>query len=217
MKKLIIVGAGGFGREVAEWALGCQAFRREWEIAGFLDDNPDALKAYPGCGLPIIGSVREYEPRNDELFVIGIGQPVLRRRMRELLEGKDARFTRLVHSSCVVGNRVQLEPGVILCPRVVLTCDIHIKANTAFNISCAVGHDVVVGRDCQISSFCDLTGFVQLGDEVLMGSRATIIPGKRIGNQSIVGAGSVVISDVPSHVTVFGNPAKLLSKHRNLS
>ena len=213
MKRLVIIGAGGFGREVAEWARHCPAYRKEWEIAGFLDDNPAALDRFTDFGLPILGNTQAYEPRADEVYLIAIGHPPMRRIMRERFEERGAVFTRLIHESCVVGSRVQLDPGVILCPRVVLTCDLAIGANSALNVSTAMGHDARMGRDCQVSSFCDITGYVHIGDGVLFGSRASVIPGRKIGDEAVVGAGSVVVADVPPKVTVFGNPARILTRH----
>jgi sugar O-acyltransferase (sialic acid O-acetyltransferase NeuD family) len=199
---------------VLEWAIQNTAYQKEWSIAGFLDDRPDALSLFPEIELPVLGSTKDYEPRKGQTFIIALGHPQLRAEMRTRFSERGAQFTRLIHESCVLGSRVHLEPGVILCPGVVLTCDIHIGANTALNVSSAVGHDAVIGEDCQISSFCDMTGYVQLGDRVLMGSRASIIPGKRVGNGATVGAGSVVVSNVPANVTVFGNPARILTRHQ---
>jgi sugar O-acyltransferase (sialic acid O-acetyltransferase NeuD family) len=213
MKRLIIIGAGGFGREVLEWARNSRAYRREWEIGGFLDDRPEALAGAPEIQLPILGTTHDYEPRPKDTFICAMGTPALRARMRKHFEARGAGFTRLIHESCIVGSRVDLGPGVILCPRVVLTCDISVGANTAFNIGAAVGHDAVIGDDCQISSFCDITGYVNIGNRVMMGSRASIIPGKRVGDEAVVGAGSVVVSNVPEAVTVFGNPARILMRH----
>lgn len=213
MKQLVIIGAGGFGREVLEWARQSTGIGTEWEIAGFLDDRQDALDAFPGIDLPVIGDTVDYDPQPGQVFVIAIGHPAVRKLMWERFAAKGAEFATLIHDSCVVGSRVRLGSGVILCPRVVLTCDIEIGANTALNVSTAVGHDAVIGKHCQLSSFCDITGFVTVGDEVMMGSRASVIPGKSIGAGSTIGAGSVVVADVPAAVTVFGNPARILTRH----
>lgn len=213
MKKLVIIGAGGFGREVVEWARHCPAYRKEWEIAGFLDDRVDALDPFPEIGLSILGNTKEYEPRPDEVYLCALGSPPLRAALRTRFEARGAAFTRLIHESSIIGRRVQLEPGVVICPRVILTCDIRIGPNTALNVNSAVGHDAVIGADCQISSFCDITGFVRIGNAVLLGSRATIIPGKRVGDGAVVGAGSVVVGNVPANVTVFGTPARFLARH----
>lgn len=210
MKRLVIIGAGGFGREVLQWAKASPAFRREWEIAGFLDDRADALAAFPGIGLSVLGDTRTYQPRADECFICAVGKPRLRSELRKRFKEKGALFTRVIHPDTTIGRNVELGEGVILCPRVVLTCDLAIGANTALNISTAVGHDAVIGADCQLSSFCDITGYVSLEDRVFMGSRATVIPGKRVGEDAVVGAGSVVIGNVPPEVTVFGNPARVI-------
>lgn len=213
MKQLVIVGAGGFGREVLEWATACPSYRKEWEIAGFLDDRPDALQGFESIGLRVIGTTRDYIPTPKDVFIIAIGHPETRSSLRQRITSKGGEFTRVIHESCSIGRRVDLQPGVILCPRVTLTCDLSIGCNTAININSAVGHDAVIGDDCQLSSFCDVTGHVTIGDRVMMGSRASIIPGKRVGDGSTVGAGSVVVSDVPDSVTVFGNPATILTRN----
>lgn len=212
MKRLIIIGAGGFGREILEWARACPAYRREWEIGGFLDDRADVLESYGDVGAPMLGNTLDYEPARGDCFVIAMGKPLLRALMRERFASRGAEFTRVIHESCQIGPRVHLDPGVVLCPGVRLTCDIRIGANTAININTAVGHDAIIGRDCQISSFCDITGYTQIGDQVLLGSRVSLIPGMRVGDRTVVGAGSVVVTPVDSDITVFGNPARLLSR-----
>lgn len=214
MKRLLIIGAGGFGREVAQWARQCASYRREWEVAGFLDDRPEALVDYRGCGLPIMGNTIDYEPGPNEVFLCALGNPGLRAALRRRFEERGARFTRLIHESVIIGRDVQLDAGVILCPRVVLTTDLHIGQNTALNVASAVGHDARIGEDCQISSFCDITGWVRVGDRVLLGSGARLIPGRQVGNDAVVGAGAVVVRDVPEAVTVFGNPATRLTARR---
>ena len=214
MKQLVIIGAGGFGREILEWAIACPAYRKEWEIEGFLDDRPDALDGFPSIGLPVLGNTRDYQPRSNQVFIIALGRPDWRAEVWSRFAERDATFTRLVHESCIVGRRVDLGAGVVLCPGVTLTCDIQVGENTALNVKTAAGHDAVIGRDCQISSYCDITGSVSVGDRVFMGSRVSVIPGKRVGDGSTVGAGSVVVSNIPEGVTVFGNPARVLTRHK---
>ncbi|NBD36954.1 MAG: transferase, partial [Verrucomicrobia bacterium] len=189
MKRLLIIGAGGFGREVLQWARASIDRGRDWEPGGFLDDRACALEG-PGREFPpIVGTVREYEPREEDVFVCALGSPRLRAQVFEHFKKRGARFVRVVHPSCHLGEGVTLGEGVILCPGVVLTCDIAIGANTALNVNTAVGHDARIGAHCQISSFCDLTGYVRLGDRVFLGSRASVLPGIHVGDGATVGAG----------------------------
>lgn len=211
MKKLIIIGAGGFGREVLSWARQCAEFRRDWEVGGFLDDNPAALDAFD-VGLPILGSVDGYEPGHGDLFICAIGKPEIKRACVEKVSAKGGVFTCLIHPSVIFGERVALGEGVILCPRATLTCDIHVGHHSALNLFTAVGHDARMGDFCQMHSYSELCGEVVLEDEVLVGTHATILPRGRVGRGSIVGAGSVVVGKVPAGVSVHGSPARLLTR-----
>jgi serine acetyltransferase len=78
------------------------------------------------------------------------------------------------------------------------------------NLNCTIGHDARLGPWTSLSAQCDITGHVRVADRVFLGSRASIIPGKTVGSRSIIGAGAVVVTDVPAGVTVVGIPARIL-------
>lgn len=207
VKRLIIIGAGGFGREILGWAKASLDHGSQWIIGGFLDDNAAALDGY-NLSEPILGGIADYQPQPDDCFICALGAPKLRLMVWQRFEKWHDDFVPLIHPQTIIGQNVKLGRGVILCPRVVLTCDLEIGDNTALNVAVAAGHDVRIGNHCQISSFCDITGFVEVGNRVMLGSRASIIPGKKIGDDAVIGAGSVVIRHVRSGTTVFGNPAR---------
>lgn len=213
MKKLIIAGAGGFGREVLAWAEQADEFHRSWTIKGFIDDNPRALEGF-AAGAPLIGSIADHVPAADEVFVCAMGSVAAKRRCIERLTSRGARFTTVTHRTAVIGHRVRIGVGVILCPYTVLSCDTALGDFVAINLHSSVAHDASLGDFSQVHCHVDITGYVRIGREVLIGSRATMLPSTQIGDGAIIGAGSVVVRDVPPGVTVFGNPAKVLPAAR---
>lgn len=204
------MGAGGFGRELYSWLLDLAEANKGWEICGFLDDNPKALEGF-SFPLSVVGSIAEHEPDEQNLYVCGIASLKYKRQVCEALAAKGACFMSIIHPTVIVGRNVTLGDGVVLCPRVTLTCDIEVGAMAMLNCHTTVGHDARIGDYATINSNCDLTGHTAIAEGAWLGSGARIIPGKKVGKDSVVGAGSVVISNVPDGVTVFGNPARLIS------
>lgn len=207
MKQLIIVGAGGFGREVFAWASQHPDCGKQWSVAGFLDDNPEALEGY-GYPCGVTGAIRDWKPGRDERFVCAIGDPAVKRAVCESLLARGAEFLTLIHPTVVLGTNIKLGRGVVLCPRVTLTADIVLGDFAAVNCHSSIGHDVRVGAWTTISGHCDITGCCELGEESFLGSGARILPGRRLGERAFVGGGAVVIRSVKPGQRVFGNPAK---------
>ena len=207
LAKLVIVGAGGFGREMVAWARQCVQFEREWTIKGLIDDNPAAL-AGKNTPAPLLGNVQDYQPSADEVFICAMGIPAVKRRCCELLLSRGARFTRLIHRTAVLGDNVELGEGVVLCPYTVLSANNRLGLGVAINLHSSVDHDACVGDWSQVYCHCDLTGAVHVGREVFIGSSVSIIPGISVGDGAYIGAGSVVLRNVPSGAKVFGVPAR---------
>lgn len=206
MKRLIIVGAGGFGREVMAWALDHPDCGVIWKPAGFLDDNGSALDGFD-CEFGVLGPVAGHAPDENSLYVCAVGAPGVKRAVCEGLLASGAEFIQLVHPTAVLGARVELGVGVVLCPRVTLTADICLGDFSAVNCHSSVGHDVQIGCWATVSGHCDLTGGSSLGEGAFLGSGARILPMKRVADWSYVGAGSVVIRSTKRGQRVFGNPA----------
>ena len=208
MKKLLIIGAGGFGRELYVWASHHPDCGRAWSLAGFLDDNPAALASF-GNFAPI-QPLAGHRPAADTLYLCGLGMPALKEKLVAPLVAAGAEFLTFVHPQALLGARVTLGRGVVVCPGAILSVDITLGEFAMVNLNCTIGHDATLGPWTSLSAQCDITGHVRVADRVFMGSRASIIPGKTVGSRSIVGAGAVVVTHIPADVTVVGIPARIL-------
>jgi sugar O-acyltransferase (sialic acid O-acetyltransferase NeuD family) len=211
--RLLIVGAGGFGREVLAWALAIPPAARDWDVAGFLDANPAALDGFP-CDCPILGDPSTYAPGPEDRLLPAVADPSTKLRICRGLKARGGRFATLVHPAAIVGPACRIGEGCVLCPRVTLTTNVTLGNFVTVNAYSGFGHDAVVGDGCTISSHVDVTGAVRLGEGVLLGSHATVLPRVEVGAYAVIGAGSAVVRNVPPGATVMGVPAKQVAGFR---
>jgi sugar O-acyltransferase (sialic acid O-acetyltransferase NeuD family) len=204
--RLFIIGAGGFGREVAVWATHWLHQDVGYALAGFLDDNPKALDGFP-CDWPLLGNPREFAFREGDGALIAIGSPKIRRELATMLDGR-VQFPTLVHPAAIVGPHCALGAGTIICPGTIVTTNVRFGRHVIINLGCSIGHDVTMGDHVTLSPHVSVSGGASLGDEVFVGSNASFVPRVKVGARSVVGAGSLVLRPVPEGVTVFGLPAK---------
>ena len=207
MRRILILGAGGFGREVYNWIKDSQESYPNWEIVGFLDDDLSALVGYD-YSTNIVSTISEYQPIEGEYLVMAIGSPKTKAKLADILENRGAKFETFIHKTAVVGKNVNLGKGSVLCPSSIITCDSSIGCFVTINCASSAGHDTKIGDYSTLSGHVDITGFAKIGNRVAIGSHACILPGVSVGNDAVVGAGSVVIRTVKEGHTVFGNPAK---------
>ena len=210
MKRLLIIGAGGFGREVLGWALDIQPAQDQWEVAGFLDSNQHALKDF-SLKYPLIGDPLTFSPSPDDLLVCAIGDTRTKLRLCQHLVSRGAEFVSLIHPTVVMGPNCRIGHGCVLCPGVVLTTNVTLGNFVTLNVHATVGHDVVIGDGCTLNAHSDVTGCAKLGEGVFLGSHAVVLPNARVGDYAVVGAGSVVLKKVRPNTSVMGVPAKQIS------
>lgn len=206
MKDLIIVGAGGFGRELLQWIKDINKLQTKWQIKGFIDDNPNALDELE-CDFMVIGSIQGWEPKSNEVFVCAIANPSIKEQVVTSLKSKGASFVRIIHPTAIIGDHNKIGEGLIAYPNSYINTNVRIGDFVTL-LSSGIGHDVVVGDYSTISSYCDITGGVKIGKRVFLGSHVTIVPGRKIGDDAYLGAGSVVVTHIKEKTKVMGNPAK---------
>ncbi len=204
---LIVVGAGGLGREVAALAEACHDAPPASAIAGFVDDDP-ALHGTTVLGYPVRGDVDWLAEQSELRFVIGIGAGSTRRAVAERLEAADVSPTTLVHPSVSVHRTTTLAPGAVLCVGAAPTVNVGIGAHTVIDQHATVGHDARLASFVSIRPGAHISGSVHLEPGVTIGAGAVVLRGVRIGPQTTVGAGAVVTHDLPPGCTAVGAPAR---------
>jgi sugar O-acyltransferase (sialic acid O-acetyltransferase NeuD family) len=206
---LVILGAGGHAREVADVALACIEAGAPFELLGFVDDDPGTHGRELHEG-PVLGPLALLAGRNDIEVVSGIGSPGGRARAIAAARALGLRFRSLVHPNAVVTRHVELAEGVVITAGCVLTNSIRIGAHTHVNRMTTIGHDCTVGDFVHLAPGVVLSGNVSVGDGCDIGTRACTIQGVTIGPRTIVGAGAVVIRDLPADCTAVGVPARVI-------
>jgi sugar O-acyltransferase (sialic acid O-acetyltransferase NeuD family) len=209
--RLVIVGGGGFGRELICWAADCAEAGLLPPVAGIIDDGGDPLAGYD-YSTPRLAGIEDYRPADGDLLVMAIGDPAAKQSVAEKLSGRGGRFATLIHPSAVVARSASLEEGVVVCPQALISADASVGRLVIINALSSVGHDVRVGDYSTLSAHVDLTGFVSVGSSVLVGSGAKVLPKVKVGEGATIGAGATVYRNVPAGATVYAAPAKVMGR-----
>jgi sugar O-acyltransferase (sialic acid O-acetyltransferase NeuD family) len=214
MKNLVIFSCGGFAREVHQIVEDINYVSPTWNFLGFLDDD-EARHKSEVHGHRVLGGIDWlfHESRADVNVIVAVGNTAAKRRIVERIKSKGNRtFATLIHPRAWVGNRVSIGQGAIICAGTLITTYIAIREHVIINIGSTVGHDVVIGNFVTIAPTVNVSGSVQVEEGVDLGTGSTVIQGKTLGEWSIIGAGAVVVKDVPPNVTVVGTPAGIIKQ-----
>ncbi|NUU60943.1 acetyltransferase [Paenibacillus agri] len=210
-KRLVIAGAGSFGREVWQWSEHIAIENKSWDSVVFINDIDTSEKiAESQIDCPIISNIDDYTPLENDVVVCAVGNPIGKLNIVNRLKEKNVQFTNIIHPTVIIGSGVQLGIGIVLCPYTTVSVNAQLRDHVAVNICCTIGHDSKIGEGAVISAHCDITGFCEIDDGVFLGSGARLLPNSNVGSFATVGAGCVVLKEVEAYKTVVGVPARYI-------
>ena len=209
MKDLIIIGASGFGREVAWLVERINSKEPTWNLLGFIDDNDD-IQGQKINGYAVLGKSEDVSKYTGAYFVCAIGASKTREKVINQVKGinPDIKFGTVIDPSVEMSNLVTVGEGTIICAHTIITVNVEIGSHVIINLDCTVGHDAVIQDFVTLYPSVNVSGITNIGYCSELGTGMQIIQGKTVGNYSIVGAGAVVVKDIPDKCTAVGSPAK---------
>lgn len=208
MKRIVIIGAGGFGREIKTLIDQINKVKPTYHIEGFYDDNEKLPKKING--LPLLGNIQDLVQRNEVILIaLGIGNPKVKQEIVEQLKGGNFAFPILIHPSAIIGeDDIKIGRGSVICAGNIITCNIKIGEFVTLNLACTIGHDSFLGSFSSFMPSINISGEVEINKGVYVGTGAKIINQLSIGKNSVIGAGAVVTKNIPDNCTAVGIPAK---------
>lgn len=209
MKHLVIIGAGGCGRELYFLAKESLGYGEEFEIKGFIDDNINALdgfEEYP----PVLGTIHDYTPEEDDVFACALGNVKPKKKCVDIILSRGGKFINIIHKTATIRENSKIGKGCVICDGVFISCDVQIGDFVTIQRVGNFGHDVKIGNFCQFNSNAYMGGESEVGSMVTVHTGAIITPRIKVGDNCTVNAASVVIRNVKDGQTVFGVPAKPL-------
>jgi sugar O-acyltransferase (sialic acid O-acetyltransferase NeuD family) len=209
-RRIVIIGCGGFGREVVSIVHARRSAGEDIAVDGVVDDSPSPgdLRALERLGVTYLGGTEAAAALGVGLeLVVAVGNPQARRALVARL-GEEVSYATLVHPDSTLGAAVQLGTGCVIAPGARLSTQITLGSHVHVDQNATVGHDTVIGDFVRLNPQACVSGSVRLGDGALVGASATVIQGLDVGEGCVIGAGAVVTRDVLPHTTVKGVPAR---------
>jgi len=211
-KNIVLYGAGGFAREIASMIELNNRFGRgtRYHLLGYIVDEEYFKEGEIVNGYPVLGTEEWLLARKDKVVcTCAIGENTkARKEIQERLESKGVTFETLIASDVYVPDTTTIGAGTVIMGGNLLSVNMTIGKGVVLNARTTLGHDVSIGDYSCIMSSCNISGNVNIGSCAHIGGAAYIIPHRKIGNNSLVAAGSVVFTNVKDGTKVLGNPAK---------
>ncbi|HPT76999.1 MAG TPA: acetyltransferase [Defluviitaleaceae bacterium] len=213
MKKLLIIGAGGLGREVAQYVKDINQIKPSFELLGFIDSDPDK-KNICFDNVPVLGDFNELKDQLNSVEPIygfcAVAKPEIKRRLVQKMEDYKIQSVNIIHPASYVSPQVKIGKGVLISPYCTLTTNIIIGDYVHINPQSGIGHDSRIGAFSTLYWSVNISGNVTVEEGVEIGSKAFVKQGLTIEKNAVIGAGAVVVHSVKEGKIVVGVPAKEL-------
>ncbi|MED2749918.1 acetyltransferase [Bacillus thuringiensis] len=202
--KLLIIGAGGHGKVIADIALKMN----KWEYVAFLDDSENVKVS---MGIEIIGNSTDL-PRyiKDYDIFVGVGNNTIRENIQEQLESQGASIPVLIHPNAIIGAQVSLEPGTVVMAGTVINCCTQIGKGCIINTASTIDHDNIIEDYVHISPGTHLAGTIKVGKGTWLGIGTVVSNNINIASGCRIGAGTVIVKDITELGTYVGVPSRRL-------
>jgi sugar O-acyltransferase (sialic acid O-acetyltransferase NeuD family) len=211
LRKVVILGAGGFASETIDIFDSVNAREPVWDVLGFVIDPEYGAPGTIVNDKPVLGGFDWLRDHRRGIEVIcAVGAPELRYRMVRKARDAGISFCTVIHPSAVLTRWVTLGEGTIVTAGCILTNRIRVGNHVHLNLDCTVGHDVTLGDFVTVSPGVHISGNVDLQEGCIIGTGSNLIEKVKVGVWSVVGAGSTVISDIPPNTTAVGVPARVI-------
>ena len=194
-----------------QWIKDINAEKPTWEIGGFLDDNLQALDGVE-IDYPVVGTISDWQPKDDEVFALAMGKPQLKRMVVEKLKSRGAHFAAVIHPTALVSPFAHYGEGLVMFPYSKLSCNSTVGDFVSI-LTTPIGHDNEIGDYTMISGGCNIVRNVKIGKDVFVAAGVCIAQDVVVKDGAYIGLGSVVLKDVKAGTKVFGNPARIIPFH----
>lgn len=214
-KRLVIIGGGGFGRGTVDivWAMNAVSGTPQWNLLGIYDDRPTEtnLNRMKDIGVAYLGAVPEGPPELPTHYVVGINNPRVRQSISERLDSLGWIPVNVIHPDASIETQLEIGPGAVIRAGVRVATNTSIGRHVHLNFNVVLGHEVQLRKFVSVNPLVSVAGEVSVGERSIIGTGATILQGRSVGPDTIVGASACVTHTSKGAETLIGIPARPIS------
>jgi sugar O-acyltransferase (sialic acid O-acetyltransferase NeuD family) len=214
IQDIYIVGAGGNGKEIADTIVAINEATLTFRLAGFIDDNKSIIGKMIN-GTKVVETIDDFvvsyskTSREKPMAIISVADPQTKAKLVQKLDGF-VTWTNIIHPNTHIAPNVTLGIGILIQSFVHIASNTTVGSHVMINNHSSLGHDVTLCEYSSVMVNSILSGHVKVKRFGYLASSVTILPGITIGENSLIGAGTIVTKDIPSNVVAYGNPAKVI-------